>query len=81
MFFLSFSSLQEGLRTLCVAYKRFSQEEYEAVEKLLKSAQLALHDREKKLAEAYEQIEQNLILLGATAVEDRFSDTCTHLRL
>ncbi|XP_073412951.1 phospholipid-transporting ATPase IH isoform X4 [Dendrobates tinctorius] len=64
----------EGLRTLCVAYKRFSQEDYEAVEKLLRSAQLALQDREKKLAEAYEQVEQNLILLGATAVEDRLQE-------
>ncbi|XP_075056125.1 phospholipid-transporting ATPase IH isoform X2 [Mixophyes fleayi] len=64
----------EGLRTLCVAYKRFSQEEYEATNKLLRSAQLALQDREKKLAEAYEQIEQNLILLGATAVEDRLQE-------
>lgn len=58
---------------MCVAYKRFTQEEYEDVDKLLKRAQLALQDREKKLAETYEQIEQNLILLGATAVEDRFS--------
>jgi phospholipid-translocating ATPase len=32
---------------------------------------VALQDREKKLAEAYEHIEKDLILLGATAVEDR----------
>ncbi|XP_068124167.1 phospholipid-transporting ATPase IH isoform X5 [Hyperolius riggenbachi] len=64
----------EGLRTLCVAYKRFSQDEYEDVYKLLRNAQLSLQDREKKLAEAYEQIEQNLILLGATAVEDRLQE-------
>lgn len=43
------------------------------MDKLLKRAQLALQEREKMLAETYEQIEQNLILLGATAVEDRFS--------
>ncbi|XP_063809222.1 phospholipid-transporting ATPase IH isoform X4 [Pseudophryne corroboree] len=64
----------EGLRTLCVAYKRFSLEEYEATNKILRSAQLALQDRERKLAEAYEEIEQNLILLGATAVEDRLQE-------
>lgn len=62
---------QEGLRTLCVAYKRLVQEEYEAICTLLQAAKLALQDREKKLAEAYEQIEKDLILLGATAVEDR----------
>lgn len=63
--------LQEGLRTLCVAYKRLIQEEYEGIYKLLQAAKVALHDRERKLAEAYEQIEKDLILLGATAVEDR----------
>jgi phospholipid-translocating ATPase len=64
-------TLQEGLRTLCVAYKRLIPEEYEGVSKLLQSAKVALQDREKKLAEAYEHIEKDLILLGATAVEDR----------
>nr|XP_008505409.1 PREDICTED: probable phospholipid-transporting ATPase IH isoform X9 [Equus przewalskii] len=64
----------EGLRTLCVAYKRLVQEEYEAICTLLQAAKLALQDREKKLAEAYEQIEKDLILLGATAVEDRLQE-------
>lgn len=56
---------------MCVAYKRLMQEEYEGIYKLLQAARVALHDRERKLAEAYEQIEKDLILLGATAVEDR----------
>ncbi|XP_053240374.1 phospholipid-transporting ATPase IH isoform X1 [Podarcis raffonei] len=64
----------EGLRTLCVAYKKFTCEEYENVQKHLQEAKLALRDREKKLAEAYEQIEKGLILLGATAVEDRLQE-------
>ncbi|XP_042637091.1 phospholipid-transporting ATPase IH [Orycteropus afer afer] len=64
----------EGLRTLCVAYKRLIPEEYEGVCKLLQAAKVALQDREKKLAEAYEQIEKDLILLGATAVEDRLQE-------
>ncbi|XP_019776560.1 phospholipid-transporting ATPase IH isoform X4 [Tursiops truncatus] len=64
----------EGLRTLCVAYKRLMQEEYEGIYKLLQAARVALHDRERKLAEAYEQIEKDLILLGATAVEDRLQE-------
>ncbi|KAM3837123.1 phospholipid-transporting ATPase IH isoform 4-T5 [Vipera latastei] len=64
----------EGLRTLCIAYKKFTYEEYEIVEKQLQEAKLALQDREKKLAEAYEQIEHGLILLGATAVEDRLQE-------
>ncbi|KAL7983860.1 hypothetical protein Chor_000736 [Crotalus horridus] len=64
----------EGLRTLCIAYKKFTHEEYEIVEKQLQEAKIALQDREKKLAEAYEQIEHGLILLGATAVEDRLQE-------
>lgn len=64
----------EGLRTLCVAYKKFTPEEYEKASKILQTAKLALQEREKKLAEAYEQIEQDLILLGATAVEDRLQE-------
>ncbi|KAK1341932.1 hypothetical protein QTO34_016683 [Cnephaeus nilssonii] len=64
----------EGLRTLCVAYKRLSPEEYEGFYKLLQACKVALQDRDKKLAEAYEQIEKDLILLGATAVEDRLQE-------
>lgn len=63
--------LQEGLRTLCVAYKRLEPQAYAGICGLLQDAKVALQDREKKLAEAYEQIETDLILLGATAVEDR----------
>uniref|UniRef100_A0A8B9J2C5 Phospholipid-transporting ATPase n=1 Tax=Amazona collaria TaxID=241587 RepID=A0A8B9J2C5_9PSIT len=64
----------EGLRTLCVAYKELTAEEYSKVQKLLQNAKLALQDREKKLAEVYEKIERDFILLGATAVEDRLQE-------
>uniref|UniRef100_A0A8D0GU60 Phospholipid-transporting ATPase n=1 Tax=Sphenodon punctatus TaxID=8508 RepID=A0A8D0GU60_SPHPU len=64
----------EGLRTLCVAYKKFTSKEYSSVQKHLQDARLALQDREKKLAEVYEQVERELILLGATAVEDRLQE-------
>ncbi|XP_076839465.1 phospholipid-transporting ATPase IH isoform X2 [Brachyhypopomus gauderio] len=64
----------EGLRTLCVAYKKLSREDYEEVCHRLSNAKLALQDRDKKLAEAYDLIERDFILLGATAVEDRLQD-------
>uniref|UniRef100_A0A8C4XVD7 Phospholipid-transporting ATPase n=1 Tax=Falco tinnunculus TaxID=100819 RepID=A0A8C4XVD7_FALTI len=64
----------EGLRTLCVAYKKLTAEEYSNAQKLLQNAKLALQDREKKLAEVYEKIERDFILLGATAVEDRLQE-------
>lgn len=66
------SLVQEGLRTLCVAYRALSPEQYEEVCHLLNGAKLALQDRDKRLAEAYDLIEKDLILLGATAVEDRW---------
>lgn len=65
--------LQEGLRTLCVAYRPLTPEQYQEVCHLLNGAKLALQDRDKRLAEAYDIIEKDLILLGATAVEDRWA--------
>ncbi|XP_018605526.1 probable phospholipid-transporting ATPase IH isoform X4 [Scleropages formosus] len=64
----------EGLRTLCVAYKLLTFEEYQDICQLLETAKLALQERDKKLAEAYDAIERDFILLGATAVEDRLQD-------
>uniref|UniRef100_A0A3Q1HH71 Phospholipid-transporting ATPase n=1 Tax=Anabas testudineus TaxID=64144 RepID=A0A3Q1HH71_ANATE len=64
----------EGLRTLCVAYRPLSPEQYQEVCHQLSGAKLALQDRDKRLAEAYDQIEKDLILLGATAVEDRLQE-------
>ncbi|XP_045554965.1 phospholipid-transporting ATPase IH isoform X2 [Salmo salar] len=64
----------EGLRTLCVAYRKLSVAQYEETCHLLNSAKLALQDRDRKLAEAYDLIEKDFILLGATAVEDRLQD-------
>lgn len=37
-------------------------------------ASLALEAREEKLDKIYEEIEQNLTLLGATAIEDKLQD-------
>uniref|UniRef100_A0A672HEH2 ATPase phospholipid transporting 11A n=1 Tax=Salarias fasciatus TaxID=181472 RepID=A0A672HEH2_SALFA len=64
----------EGLRTLCVAYRRLNPDQYQEVCHLLSAAKLALQDRDKRLAEAYDLIEKDLILLGATAVEDRLQE-------
>lgn len=65
-------SVQEGYRTLCVAYKIFSAEEYAQAEAKLTEARLALQDREEKLMAVYNQVETGMSLIGATAVEDRW---------
>uniref|UniRef100_A0A8C6PBM9 Phospholipid-transporting ATPase n=1 Tax=Nothobranchius furzeri TaxID=105023 RepID=A0A8C6PBM9_NOTFU len=65
---------REGLRTLCVAYRRLSASEYQVACRHLTEAKLALQDREQRLAQAYDIIERDLVLLGATAVEDRLQE-------
>uniref|UniRef100_A0A3P9J8Q2 Phospholipid-transporting ATPase n=1 Tax=Oryzias latipes TaxID=8090 RepID=A0A3P9J8Q2_ORYLA len=64
----------EGYRTLCVASKRLSPEEFAQVDEELKEARLALQDREEKLMAVYNQVETDMTLIGATAVEDRLQE-------
>uniref|UniRef100_A0AAX7UHS9 Phospholipid-transporting ATPase n=1 Tax=Astatotilapia calliptera TaxID=8154 RepID=A0AAX7UHS9_ASTCA len=64
----------KGLRTLVVACRHFSPEEYIDVDKKLNSARTALQQREERLQEAFSYIEKDLQLLGATGVEDKLQD-------
>nr|XP_060617301.1 phospholipid-transporting ATPase IC isoform X1 [Anolis sagrei ordinatus] len=64
----------ETLRTLCLCYKDISNEEFEAWNKKFMAASVALRNRDEALDKVYEEIEQNLILLGATAIEDKLQD-------
>uniref|UniRef100_A0A8C2KG25 Phospholipid-transporting ATPase n=1 Tax=Cyprinus carpio TaxID=7962 RepID=A0A8C2KG25_CYPCA len=64
----------EGYRTLCVAYKQLSAEEYAMADTGLREARLALQDREEKLVAMYNQVETGMSLIGATAVEDRLQE-------
>ncbi|EMR71793.1 putative phospholipid-translocating p-type atpase domain-containing protein [Eutypa lata UCREL1] len=65
---------REGLRTLCIAQRVLSEEEYLAWRKEHDRAATALADREAKLEVVADQIEQDLTLLGGTAIEDRLQD-------
>ncbi|KAL7376349.1 hypothetical protein ABVT39_006202 [Epinephelus coioides] len=62
------------LRTLCLCYKDISTDEFEAWSRLHKEAQVALANRDAALDRVYEQIESNLMLIGATAIEDKLQD-------
>ncbi|KAJ1308767.1 hypothetical protein OPQ81_004457 [Rhizoctonia solani] len=64
----------EGLRTLCLAYKILSPDEYEAWNTRYQNAQVALDAREQKIETVSDEIERELRLLGATAIEDRLQD-------
>ncbi|GAA6016553.1 hypothetical protein JCM10207_002838 [Rhodosporidiobolus poonsookiae] len=64
----------EGLRTLCLAYKPLSEEEYEEWEHEYHEATTLIDNREAEIERVSDKLEQNLILLGATAIEDRLQD-------
>uniref|UniRef100_A0A6I8N4I1 Phospholipid-transporting ATPase n=1 Tax=Ornithorhynchus anatinus TaxID=9258 RepID=A0A6I8N4I1_ORNAN len=64
----------DGYRTLCVAFKVLTQADYDKIDQELSEAKMALQDREEKLAKVFDDIETNMNLIGATAVEDRLQD-------
>uniref|UniRef100_A0A8D2MEE9 Phospholipid-transporting ATPase n=1 Tax=Zonotrichia albicollis TaxID=44394 RepID=A0A8D2MEE9_ZONAL len=64
----------ETLRTLCLCYRDISQDEFEVWNKKFLEASLATSHRDEALDKVYEEIEKNLILLGATAIEDKLQD-------
>ncbi|KAL3813795.1 hypothetical protein ACJIZ3_015063 [Penstemon smallii] len=63
---------EAGLRTLVVAYRELSEEEFKSWEEEFLKAQTSVSgDRDSLVDEAADKIEKDLILLGATAVEDK----------
>uniref|UniRef100_A0A8C2XN10 Phospholipid-transporting ATPase n=1 Tax=Cyclopterus lumpus TaxID=8103 RepID=A0A8C2XN10_CYCLU len=64
----------EGLRTLALAYKDLDEEYFNGWKRRHHEVSTSLDGREGKLDELYEEIEKDLLLLGATAVEDKLQD-------
>ncbi|KAK5870750.1 hypothetical protein PBY51_003671 [Eleginops maclovinus] len=64
----------EGLRTLVLAYKDLDEEYFNQWKQRHHEASTLLDDRESKLDELYEEIEKDLLLLGASAIEDKLQD-------
>lgn len=65
---------EDGLRTLLLAEKTISEEEYEAWEEKYTEATLEITNREGKIAKIEDEIEYDFELVGATAIEDRLQD-------
>lgn len=65
---------REGLRTLCIAQKEIPESQYRSWKKEHDAAAAAIEDREEKLESVAELIEQDLYLIGGTAIEDRLQD-------
>ncbi|XP_072479715.1 probable phospholipid-transporting ATPase IM isoform X2 [Notamacropus eugenii] len=64
----------EGLRTLAIAYRDLNEEYFKEWFKLLEEASRGLDRRDERIAAAYEEIERDMMLLGATAIEDKLQD-------
>lgn len=64
----------EGLRTLCIASRIVSEEEYGNFAAKYYEASTSMEDRADKLDAVAETIEKDLFLLGATAIEDKLQD-------
>ncbi|XP_018422564.1 PREDICTED: probable phospholipid-transporting ATPase IF isoform X2 [Nanorana parkeri] len=65
---------RKGLRTLCLAYRRFTADEYQEIDQQLQQARRAIHQREQHVADVFNLIEKDLEILGATGVEDKLQD-------
>ncbi|XP_077221326.1 putative phospholipid-transporting ATPase 9 [Tasmannia lanceolata] len=64
-----------GLRTLVLAYRELSEEEYKEFEKEFGEAKNSVSaDRVENIDEVAEKLEKDLVLLGATAVEDKLQN-------
>ncbi|XP_054269311.1 probable phospholipid-transporting ATPase IA isoform X3 [Macrosteles quadrilineatus] len=65
---------QSGLRTLCFASVDLSERSYKEWRELYMKACTSIQNRETKIEDAANMIEKDLILLGATAVEDKLQE-------
>jgi phospholipid-translocating ATPase len=64
-----------GLRTLVLAYCEMEPREYEGFNKKFMAAKNSVGlDRDERIEEAADSVERDLILLGATAVEDKLQN-------
>ncbi|KAF9156622.1 hypothetical protein DFQ26_009294 [Actinomortierella ambigua] len=63
-----------GLRTLTLAQRLLDQQTYDDWARRYAEAGKALEDRARKVDEVAEEIEGELTLLGATAIEDKLQD-------
>lgn len=64
----------DGLRTLCLAYRVITPEEFSAWNVEYRAASNSLTDRDGQMEIIANKIEQQLTLLGATAIEDQLQE-------
>lgn len=64
----------EGLRTLCLAKRELTHEDYAIWNKKFQAANSSLNDREELIDKVSELIECELELVGASAIEDKLQE-------
>lgn len=65
------SYARQGLRTLVVAKKSLTAQEYDNWRQMHSEAELAMENREMRIKDSYTNLECHLTLLGATGIEDK----------
>ncbi|TBT99464.1 putative E1-E2 ATPase, partial [Hamiltosporidium magnivora] len=65
---------REGLRTLVIAMKYLTVEEYKEFNSLYELASLSVNDRNKEMNSVLDSFQNNMTLLGLTGVEDKLQD-------
>ena len=68
------SFAMEGLRTLVVAEKELTEEEYSSWQAMRKAAEEDLDNQDRLLAEAASFIERDMTFVGVTAIEDKLQE-------
>lgn len=71
------SFAREGFRTLCCAEAIIPNHIYEQWKEVYQKAATSMANRNEKLSEAANLIEANLLLLGASAIEDKLQENVT----
>lgn len=64
----------EGLRTLCLSVRDLDESFFNDWKQRHQEAAVSTEDRDDKLDAIYEEIEKDMTLLGATAIEDKLQD-------
>nr|XP_050868610.1 phospholipid-transporting ATPase VA isoform X1 [Vespula vulgaris] len=65
------SYARQGLRTLVMARRSLTQQEYETWREKHLEAELANENRERRIRDSYANLENHMTLLGATGIEDK----------
>ncbi len=68
------SFAREGLRTLTLAHRIIPEDEYDSWVERYRSALVSVDDRDSEIERVSDEAERQMLLLGATAIEDKLQD-------